>query len=33
MTTINEKNFEIDKSRILCNLDLPLKSPHQELKV
>ena len=33
MTTINEKNFEMDKSRILRNLDLPLKSPHQELKV
>ena len=25
MTTINKKNFEIDKSRILCDLDLLLK--------
>ena len=33
MTTINEKNFEMDKSRILRNLALPLKSPHQELEV
>ena len=31
MTTIN-KNFEIDKIRILRDLDLPLKIPHQELK-
>ena len=32
MTTIN-KNFEIDKSRILGDLDLLLKIQHQELKV
>ena len=30
MTTIN-KNFEIDKIRILLDLDLPLKIQHQEL--
>ena len=32
MTTIN-KNFEIDKIRILLDLDLPLKIRYQELKV
>ena len=32
MTTIN-KNFEIDKSRILCDLDQLLKIQHSELKV
>ena len=31
MTTIN-KNFEIDKIRILRDFYLPLKIPHQELK-
>ena len=31
MTTIN-KNFEIDKSRILCDLDRLLKIQHWELK-
>ena len=29
MTTIKKKNFEIDKSRILCDLDLLLKIQHQ----
>ena len=33
MATINKKNFEIDKSRILRDLDPPLKIRHQELKV
>ena len=33
MTTIITKNFEIDKSRILCDLDLLLKIQHYELKV
>ena len=28
MTTINKKKFEIDKSRILCDLDLLLKIEH-----
>ena len=32
MTTIN-KNFEIDKIRILRDLDLQLKIRHQELKI
>ena len=32
MTTINKK-IEIDKSRILCDLDQLLKIQHQELKV
>ena len=27
------KTFQVDKSRILCDLDLPLKMRHQELKV
>ena len=27
------KNFEIDKRRILCDLDQLLKIQHQELKV
>ena len=33
MTTINKKNLEIDKIRILGDLDLLLKIRHQELKV
>ena len=33
MTTIDKKNFEIDKIRILRDLDLLLKIRHQELKV
>ena len=31
MTTIDKKNFEIDKIRILRDLDLLLKIRHQEL--
>ena len=31
MTTIDKKNFEIDKIRILRDLDLLLKMRHQEL--
>ena len=31
MTTIDKKNFEIDKIRILHDLDLLLKIRHQEL--
>ena len=31
MTTINKKNFEIDKIQILRDLDLQLKIWHQEL--
>ena len=31
MTTIDKKNFEIDKIRILRDLDLLLKIQHQEL--
>ena len=33
MTTINKKNFESEKSRILSELDQLLKIQHQELKV
>ena len=33
MTTINKKNFEIDKIRTLHDLDLLLKIRHQEVKV
>ena len=33
MTTIDKKNFEIDKIRILRDLDLLLKIWHQELKL
>ena len=33
MTTINKKNFEIYKSRILCDLVLLLKIRPQERKV